>query len=173
MAHPQLARIRLLYDYKCGYCGVSETDMGGELTVDHFVPQKAGGEDSVENLVYCCIRCNQYKSAYMPSQAAQSAGRYLLHPLYDDPTPHYTENEYTSELEPLTVTGQFHIILLQLNREALVAHRRKKSLATFSDTVQASLIRENTDLRLTVATYRHYTEFLEQRIKQLESNEEE
>jgi hypothetical protein len=31
---------------------VSETDAGGELTVDHYDPVSAGGDDSPENLIY-------------------------------------------------------------------------------------------------------------------------
>ena len=41
---------------RCEYCGVSETDTGGELTIDHFKPVSIGGTDSDENLFYCWFR---------------------------------------------------------------------------------------------------------------------
>lgn len=63
MAHPQLPEIRARYGFRCGYCGVTEIDTGGELTVDHFRPLSAGGDNSEINLVYACVRCNQYKGA--------------------------------------------------------------------------------------------------------------
>ena len=66
MAHPRLPTVRERYAFCCGYCGVSEADVGGELTVDHFCPVSAGGDDSDENLVYACVRCNQYKGALRP-----------------------------------------------------------------------------------------------------------
>ena len=40
------------------YCGVSETDTGGELTLDHFHPHAKGGKDDIDNLLYCCALCN-------------------------------------------------------------------------------------------------------------------
>jgi HNH endonuclease len=56
VAHPKLDAVRQRYQYRCGYCGVSETDTGGELTVDHYRPVTAGGDDSDDNLIYCCPR---------------------------------------------------------------------------------------------------------------------
>ena len=35
--------LRKQYEFRCGYSGVSETDIGAELTVDHFQPQSRGG----------------------------------------------------------------------------------------------------------------------------------
>jgi hypothetical protein len=37
MAHPKLQMVRARYAFCCGYCGVSEADVGGELTVDHEI----------------------------------------------------------------------------------------------------------------------------------------
>lgn len=44
-------------DYQCQYCGQS----GRELTIDHVVPKRLGGQASWENLVTCCRRCNARK----------------------------------------------------------------------------------------------------------------
>ncbi|SPE62862.1 conserved hypothetical protein [Verrucomicrobia bacterium] len=55
--------------YACEFCGVSETDTGGQLTVDHFQPTTKGGTDDLGNLIYCCFRCNQYKQDYWPSDS--------------------------------------------------------------------------------------------------------
>jgi 5-methylcytosine-specific restriction endonuclease McrA len=45
-----IAEVRLVVrqraGFVCEYCGVSETDSGGELTIDHIRPQaKAGSDD--------------------------------------------------------------------------------------------------------------------------------
>lgn len=59
--HPELRLSRrsiLARDgYRCQYCGHS----GHDLTVDHVVPKRLGGETSWENLVCCCKRCNTKK----------------------------------------------------------------------------------------------------------------
>ena len=44
-------------NYECQYCGSKQ-----DLTLDHVVPRRLGGEDSWENLVTCCRRCNGKKS---------------------------------------------------------------------------------------------------------------
>src|SRR5207244_2722059 len=116
-------QVRQRYGRCCGYCGVSETDTGGELSVDHHHPVAAGGDDSADNLVYACFRCNLYKGDFHPSPPDRDRGWRILHPLLDNVGPHLREDEHTGRLEPLTDTGRFHIDLLQLNRPALIEHR--------------------------------------------------
>lgn len=128
MPHPKHSTVRKRYREKCGYCGVTEIDCGGELTVDHFVPVVAGGDESDGNLVYCCSRCNLYKGRFIPTGEHVIAGRRVLHPQLDRVKEHIRESKVTGLLEPLSVTGAFHIGLLQLNRQALVDHRQRNTL---------------------------------------------
>lgn len=123
MLHPLREQVRQAFGGRCGYCGVAETATGAELTVDHFQPRAAGGNDQFENLVYACHRCNLYKGAYWPSPEDLDAGLFILHPHRQDLTQHIKENETAGELEPLTKTGNFHIRILHLNRPQLIAHR--------------------------------------------------
>ena len=127
MAHPKHQSVRQRYQYRCGYCGVSEVNAGGELTVDHYLPVSAGGDDSDDNLVYACSRCNLYKSdiyggckpiSKRASYPASASGR-------PDAAP-ARANEQTGMMEGLTATGDFHIGILQLNRPALVEQRQRK-----------------------------------------------
>ncbi|MCP5101167.1 MAG: hypothetical protein GY943_36940 [Chloroflexi bacterium] len=37
--------VRETYFYCCGYCGISELDVGGELQIDHFQPVRYDGTD--------------------------------------------------------------------------------------------------------------------------------
>jgi hypothetical protein len=161
VAHPSHDSVRQRYDYCCGYCGVSEVSSGGEMTVDHYEPVSAGGDDSDDNLIYACYRCNQYKGAVHPNAIDRAQGRYILHPLHDDLTQHIHENELTRELEPLTETGRFHIETLQLNREALVEHRRRKWRDTLAQEIQQAYLREVAELRAEVAAYEEYVQRLE------------
>lgn len=50
--------VRTRAEFHCEYCGVRETDSGDLLTIDHFQPVGKGGDASLDNLVYCCMRCN-------------------------------------------------------------------------------------------------------------------
>lgn len=43
-------------NHQCAYCGRSAN------TIDHVFPKSRGGADSWENLVACCLRCNNTKS---------------------------------------------------------------------------------------------------------------
>ena len=116
MPHPLHERVRRIFAFRCGYCGVSEAQTGGELTVDHYRPRVAGGNDDLSNLVYACNRCNQYKGEFWPTADQMAVGVFTLHPHQIDLAKHLQENESTGELEALTATGAFHLRLLHLNR---------------------------------------------------------
>ncbi len=47
---------------RCGYCG------GTANTIDHVLPRSRGGQDSWENLVACCLRCNNVKGDRTPNE---------------------------------------------------------------------------------------------------------
>ena len=49
-------KMKLQTGQVCNYCGVNE-----KLTLDHIFPQKYGGKDDAENLVYACQTCNSSK----------------------------------------------------------------------------------------------------------------
>jgi len=115
-------KVRRLYHYRCAYCGVSEAAVGGELEIDHFQPKSAGGNDELENLVYCCTSCNRRKGSFWPGADATKAQRRLLHPRRDDLKLHLRE-EKDGRLTALTETGKFHIERLELNRPRLIALR--------------------------------------------------
>ena len=50
---------------RCMYCGKSD----GPMTIDHVIPKKLGGEDTWENLVCACTRCNHKKGDRTLEQA--------------------------------------------------------------------------------------------------------
>jgi hypothetical protein len=141
-------QVRQRAQFACEYCGVTETDTGGQLTVDHFHPQAHGGTDDLGNLLYCCQRCNLYKADYWPklpgdpllwNPRQESARTHLL--LLADGT-----------LYPITASGMFTLTRLRLNRPPLVTHRlHKQSLA---------------EERRLLARYRELVTLLEQMYRQ-------
>ena len=48
--------------HRCAYCG------GHANTIDHVLPRSRGGADSWENLVACCVRCNNLKGDRTPEE---------------------------------------------------------------------------------------------------------
>jgi 5-methylcytosine-specific restriction endonuclease McrA len=73
--------------YTCQYCGAKNKD----LTLDHVTPRWAGGQNTWDNLVACCRRCNLKKADKTPAQAHMKLARppkrphfipYLSLPLY-------------------------------------------------------------------------------------------
>jgi hypothetical protein len=124
--------------FACEYCGVTETDIGGELTIDHFQPRAYGGTDHTENLLYCCHRCNEYKADYWPMRPddtplwnprREGTDRHLL--LLDD-----------GSLYPITPVANFTLKRLRLNRPALVAFRLRRR----SHTEEQQLLAQCRDL---------------------------
>jgi hypothetical protein len=121
MTATERAALRQLYNFRCGYCGVSETDVGAVLTTDHFQPTSRDGADTPANWVYSCFACNTAKGDYWQPDSLQR----ILHPLHDNLSEHTMEQE-DGTLLGLTSTGHFHIAQLRLNRPALVAYRLEK-----------------------------------------------
>lgn len=122
VAPPDAEFVRTRAGQACEYCGVTETDCGGLLTVDHHRPQAHGGADVVDNLVYCCWRCNLHKAAYWPSEATAPA---LWNPR-DEPRDRHLLLLADGRLHAHTPTGKFTLARLRLNRAALVAHRARR-----------------------------------------------
>lgn len=108
--------------FLCEYCGVHESDAGNELTVDHFQPRIEGGTDDLDNLVYCCFSCNQFKHTYWSKSASDPQ---LWNPRREPFSLHFLELD-DGTLQPMTPTGAFALRLLHLNRSALIDYRKKR-----------------------------------------------
>jgi hypothetical protein len=116
-------RARQRYAGRCGYCGVSEEDVGASLTIDHHRPRVRDGGDEDENIVYCCPKCNEHKGSYWHETDPPHIP--LLHPLRDDLATHVEEHE-DGQLHGLTSEGAFLVQRLRLNRPQLVAYRLRQ-----------------------------------------------
>lgn len=62
--------------HRCQYCGRADLP----LTVDHVIPVSRGGEDTWENLVCACVRCNNKKGDRTPEEAAITLRRKPMRP---------------------------------------------------------------------------------------------
>jgi len=115
-------RVRQYANCACEFCGVSETDTGGRLTIDHYQPRAKGGSDRFENLLYCCSRCNQYKMDYWPESSNEL---FLWNPREEPFLQHFLEVD-DGTLHPLTDIGELTLKRLRLNRPQLLAYRSRK-----------------------------------------------
>lgn len=122
--------VRILYAFACGYCGVTEEEVGSQLTVDHYQPKDADGTDDLANLVYACHVCNLHNSTAWNSQSPP-----VLHPLQTEMHRHI-RSLADGTLEPLTAEGTRYIETLHLNRPPMVRRRKTRLL------VEAILERE-------------------------------
>jgi hypothetical protein len=68
MYYPKMKNI-VLYEYReifsrdnytCQYCGYNGKQFQNwlQLTIDHIIPQRIGGNNESNNLVTCCHKCN-------------------------------------------------------------------------------------------------------------------
>lgn len=143
--------VRERFAFQCGYCGVHEDALGARLTIDHFQPVSQGGTNDIENLVYACHACNEFKSDFWPRDTQSPP----LHPLRDDLTLHLVES-VKNVLVPLTPRGQVYIQMVRLNRPELVERRRRDYRQQLRQELLSELIQQ--------------FESLEQEIRQLRSH---
>ena len=160
MPHPLFETVRQRFHRACGYCGVTETAVGGELTLDHYRPRAAGGGDDQDNLVYACVRCNQYKGDFWPDDDGLAQGRRILHSGIDDILLHAVEDENTGYVQGLTSTGVFHIALLHLNRPQLVEHRLAGRLQKIFEEKIRLLEQQNAELEKTILAQERHLDVL-------------
>jgi 5-methylcytosine-specific restriction endonuclease McrA len=62
--------------YKCQYCNRSDI----ALTIDHLIPRSKGGDDSWENLVTACVKCNNKKGDRTPEDAGMTLKKKPIKP---------------------------------------------------------------------------------------------
>lgn len=157
-------QVRQRAHFACEFCGTSEADSGGELTIDHFKPKAKGGDDSLGNLIYCCISCNQYKHAHWPENPNALS---LWNPRYEPAAKHFFELP-DGTLRPLTETGVYTLRCLRLNRQPLIDHRLQKR----QNAENARLLtRYREIIKLNQQAFARQTELIEEQRKHIEEQQ--
>lgn len=57
----EIAQLFDVFENRCGYCGVEESDETGTFHLEHIQPLSRGGSHHVSNLFISCRKCNAKK----------------------------------------------------------------------------------------------------------------
>lgn len=63
---------------RCQYCELRV--LMKDFTYDHVIPRSQGGQTTWENVVVCCVPCNQKKGGRTPAQAKMRLKKAPIHP---------------------------------------------------------------------------------------------
>ena len=103
-------------DSRCEYCHADERWQFIRFTLDHVVPQSAGGDDEEENLALACRNCNERRgnrSEAVDPQTQTSVP--LFNPRRDEWASHFKWSSDGLRLIGTTAVGSATIDLLDIN----------------------------------------------------------
>lgn len=114
----------LRYDFfhSCAYCTSTEAEAQAiRFTIDHYEPQGARPDlvHEYTNLMYACDECNQRKGDRSPPLAAQAAGYRFYRPDMDKFDEHFRIGLSGIVIDAESITGDYTIEALDLNRHML------------------------------------------------------
>jgi hypothetical protein len=133
MTRPRKADVRRFHDavarrarHRCEYCHAPESFFPHRLTLDHVLPESAGGPTALGNLALCCYACQLQKLAFQVGwdSTAQAAVR-LFNPRRQRWARHFRWSADGLYLDGLTRTGRATIERLQLNHWRQVQARAR------------------------------------------------
>lgn len=112
--------------HRCGYCLAPEVLMGTPMTIDHIVPEAAGGRLERANLWLACNRCNTYKAAQVEAKDTATGQLVrLFNPRVDDWWEHFAWSADGTRMVGRSSCGRATIAALHLNNDHIVATRRQ------------------------------------------------
>jgi 5-methylcytosine-specific restriction endonuclease McrA len=108
----------------CEYCHASEQWQYVQFTIDHIVPLKRGGQETLDNLALACFHCNRYKSSLNSALDPQTDERVsLFNPRTQNWQEHFIWSADCLKIVGLTALGRATVEALRLNRERILAIR--------------------------------------------------
>ncbi len=111
--------------HRCGYCLRMEELMGMTMTLDHIIPEAAGGASSEENLWLACRRCNEFKGTQTHARDPLTGRRVrLFNPHQQKWSAHFAWSEDGTEIQGRTRCGRATVAALKLNNPEVVVARR-------------------------------------------------
>jgi len=110
---------------RCGYCLRMGELTGMPMTLDHIIPEAAGGSSSEENLWLACRRCNEFKGVQTHARDPLTGRRVrLFNPRRQKWNEHFAWSEDGTQIQGLTPCGRATVVALKLNNPEVVVARR-------------------------------------------------
>lgn len=106
----------------CEYCLMHEDLLMFSPQVDHIISIKHGGEYDVENLAFCCIRCNRNKGTDLGSILHDKRKIIRFYNPRVDKWPDHFEIR-DAKIVPLTSTGQVTEKIFRFNTSERIVER--------------------------------------------------
>ena len=107
----------------CEYCQTAQTIVI-EMTLDHIVPEAAGGATEADNLCLACISWNTFKSAFQTGIDPQTNDEVqLFNPRQQQWGEHFRWSDDGLQVIGTTALGRATVARLQMNR-SLAVHAR-------------------------------------------------
>lgn len=119
--------VQLRAKSRCEYCHLPQAGHDERFSVDHVRPRKHGGDDTVANLAFSCLRCNLFKG---PNLAGIDPDNDQMVPLFDPRRQDWQEHfRWNGPLiTGLTPEGRASVSVMRMNapervrlRQALIA----------------------------------------------------
>ena len=91
--------------------------------IDHVIPRQHGGDNTEDNLAFCCAACNRVKG---PNLASLDPDTQQITPLYNPRTQRWAEHFQLEDAVILGVSpqGRATVALLRLNGDKRLRERR-------------------------------------------------
>lgn len=108
---------------RCEYCRYPGAFSLIPHQLDHVVPRQHGGDDTEDNLAFCCAACNRVKG---PNLASVDPDTRKIAPLYNPRVQTWVEHFQLDDVSILGVTpeGRATVALLRLNDDRRLRERR-------------------------------------------------
>lgn len=116
-------RIRGLASNRCEYCHIPDGIIEFPHVLDHVIAVQHGGRTTVNNLVLCCGRCNQFKGPNIAGLDSRTGNlTRLFHPRRDAWRDHFRWSG--PRLVGKTPVGRTTVAVLNINLPLRIAIRR-------------------------------------------------
>jgi hypothetical protein len=98
----------------CEYCRLPEEFTDEPFWIDHVIAEQHGGPTIIDNLAFCCARCNRHKGPNLAGiDPTSGAAVFLFNPRRDTWSMHFTWSG--AVLVGNTPTGRATVAALNIN----------------------------------------------------------
>ena len=104
-------------DDRCEYCRLRQVHYAlWSHQIEHIVPRKHNGTDTLENLAFACVRCNLGKSSNLTGiDSLTNEIVPLFHPRREEWHDHFRYEE--ANIQGVTPTGRVTVYVLNMNED--------------------------------------------------------